>query len=325
MSFGRRSASAKRALLAGVALVVLAGGAYDAQAQEAARVAAPSPDGLAEGELYMEADLVIRDDKNKVTTARGNVEVRYQGRTLRANELIYDEAKGVMRAKGDTTIINADGSVQFADELVLDDQMKAGVATGFSSRLPQNIKMAAASAIHRNDRVNELNRAIYTPCDICAPDGAPKAPTWSIKADHVVQDRDRQLVYYRNAVIQIMGVPLIYLPVFWHPDPQAERKSGLLPPEVSVSERRGLSYEQPYLFVLSPSSDLTLSPQVNTKVAPFLNGEFRKRFYSGALNARFGYTYDKDIAAAAGQTVNDRTSRSYILSAGAFALNEDWL
>lgn len=325
MSFGRRSASAKRALLAGVALVVLAGGAYDAQAQEAPRVAAPSPDGLAEGELYMEADLVIRDDKNKVTTARGNVEVRYQGRTLRANELIYDEAKGVMRAKGDTTIINADGSVQFADELVLDDQMKAGVATGFSSRLPQNIKMAAASAIHRNDRVNELNRAIYTPCDICAPDGASKAPTWSIKGDHVVQDRDRQLVYYRNAVIQIMGVPLIYLPVFWHPDPQAERKSGLLPPEVSVSERRGLSYEQPYLFVLSPSSDLTLSPQVNTKVAPFLNGEFRKRFYSGALNARFGYTYDKDIAAAAGQTVNDRTSRSYILSAGAFALNEDWL
>ena len=101
MSFGRRSASAKRALLAGVALVVLAGGAYDAQAQAPARVVTPSPDGLADGELYMEADLVIRDDKNKITTARGNVEVRYQGRTLRANELIYDETLGTMRAKGD--------------------------------------------------------------------------------------------------------------------------------------------------------------------------------------------------------------------------------
>jgi LPS-assembly protein len=324
MSFGRRSASAKRALLAGVALVVFAGGAYGAQAQEPARVAAPSPDGLAEGQLYMEADLLIRDDKNKVTTAKGNVEVRYQGRTLRANELVYDEARGTMRAKGDTTIINADGSVQFADEVLLDDEMKAGVATDFSTRLPENIKMASATAVHRSDRVNELNRAIYTPCDICEPDGTNKKPTWSIKADRVVQDRDRQLVYYRNAVVQVMGVPLIYLPVFWHPDPQAERKSGLLPPEVTVSERRGLSYEQPYLFVLSPSSDLTLSPQINTKVAPFLNGEFRKRFYSGALDARFGYTYDKDIAAAAGQTINDRTSRSYILGAGAFAINEDW-
>ena len=60
MSFGRRSASAKRALLAGVALVVLAGGAYDAQAQEAPRVAAPSPDGLAEGELGLRLRYEIR-------------------------------------------------------------------------------------------------------------------------------------------------------------------------------------------------------------------------------------------------------------------------
>ena len=321
MRLGRRSASAKRGLLAGAALMVFCGAA---QAQEPARVAAPSPDGLAPGQLYMEADLVIRDDRNKVTTAKGEVEVRYQGRTLHAQELIYDEAKGLIRARGDTSIINADGSVQYADEIVLDDEMKAGVATGFSSRLQQNVKMAAASAVHRSDTINELNRAIYTPCDICAPDTkAAKSPTWSIKADKVVQDKQRQLVYYRNAVIQVKGVPLIYLPVFWHPDPQAQRKSGLLPPEISVSDRRGVSYEQPYLFVLSPSADLTLSPQINTKVNPLLNGKLRKRFYSGGLEARFGYTYDDDIAAPQGQS-GEETSRSYILASGAFAINDKW-
>lgn len=321
MSLGRRSASAKRGLLAGAALMVFCGAA---QAQEAARVAPPSPDGLAPGQLYMEADLVIRDDKNKITTAKGEVEVRYQGRTLHAQELIYDEAKGLIRARGDTSIINADGSVQYADEIVLDDQMKAGVATGFSSRLPQNVKMASASAVHRSDAINELNRAIYTPCDICATDTkAPKSPTWSIKADKVVQDKQRQLIYYRNAVIQVKGVPFIYLPLFWHPDPQAERKSGLLPPEISVSDRRGVSYEQPYLYVISPSADLTLSPQINTKVNPLLNGKLRKRFYSGGLEARFGYTYDDDIAAPQGQS-GDETSRSYILASGAFAINDKW-
>ncbi|WP_312166024.1 LPS-assembly protein LptD [Phenylobacterium sp.] len=322
MSLGRRSASAKRGLLAGVALMVFCGAA---QAQEAARpAAAASPDGLAPGQLYMEADLVIRDDKNKITTAKGEVEVRYQGRTLRAEELVYDEAKGLMRARGRTSIINADGSVQYADEIVLDDEMKAGVATGFSARLQQNVKMASASAVRRSDTINELNRAIYTPCDICAPDGqTAKSPTWSIKADKVVQDKDRQIVYYRNAVIQVMGVPLIYLPVFWHPDPQAQRKSGLLPPEISFSDRRGVSYEQPYLFALSPSTDLTLSPQINTKVNPLLNGKLRKRFYSGGVEARFGYTYDDDIAAPPGQS-GDETSHSYILASGAFAINENW-
>lgn len=330
MSLGRRSASAKRGLLAGVALMVLCGAA--AHAQEAtptpapaatAAAAAPSPDGLAPDQLYMEADLVIRDDKNKITTARGSVEARYQGRTLRADELVYDEGKSEIRAKGNTAIINADGTVQYADEVVLDDDMAAGVATGFSARLGANAKIAAASAVHRSETINELNRAIYTPCPICAPDGQPKSPTWSIKADKVVQDKERQLVYYRNAVVKVLGVPLLYAPIFWHPDPQAKRKSGLLTPEISFSDRRGFSYEQPYLFVLSPSSDLTLSPQINTEVNPFLNGHYRKRFYSGALDARFGYTYDKDFDGN-GNRFGEATNRSYILAAGAFAIDEKW-
>lgn len=321
MSLGRRSAYAKRGLLAGVALMVLCGAA---QAQEAARAAPASPDGLAPGQLYMEADLVIRDDKNKITTAKGDIEVRYQGRTLRAQELVYDEAKGLMRAKGDTSIVNADGSVEYADEIVLDDQMKAGVATGFAARMPQNVKMAAASAVHRSEKVNELNRAIYTPCDICAADGTtPKTPTWSIKADKVVQDKNKQLVYYRNAVVRIMGAPLVFLPIFWHPDPQAVRKSGLLTPELSPSNRRGVSYEQPYLFVLSPHSDITLSPQINQKVNPFLNVHYRKRFYSGALEARLGYTYEEDFDGK-GNRSGGESSRSYILASGAFAINDKW-
>jgi LPS-assembly protein len=308
-------------LLAGAALVVLVWSAQ-AHAQDSA-APPPAPDGLAQGQLYMEADLLIRDDKNKITTAKGDIEVRYQGRTLRAQELVYDEAKGTMRATGEASIINADGSVEFADEIVLDDQMKAGVATGFSARMGQNVKIAAASAVKRTDRINELNRAIYTPCDVCAADGSAKAPTWSIKADKVVQDKDRQLIYYRNAVVRIFGVPLVYMPLFWHPDPQAVRKSGLLPPELSVSDRRGLSYQQPYLFVISPHSDLTLSPQINTKVSPLLNGQYRKRFYSGAVDARFGYTHGEDFDGR-GDNFGDDTSRSYILASGAFAINDKW-
>lgn len=325
MSSGRPSpyACAKPGLLAGVAaLAVLWAGMAHAQA---AQPAAPSPDGLAADQLYMEADLVIRDDKNKVTTARGDVEVRYQGRTMRAKELVYDETRGVMTARGETQIINADGSVEYADEIVLDDQMKAGVASGFAARLPQNIKIAAANAVRRSEDVNELNRAIYTPCDICAPDGSkPKTPTWSIKAETVVQDRKRQLVYYKNATVQAFGMPVLYLPVFWHPDPQAERKSGFLTPKFELSDRRGPSYEQPYLFVISPHSDLTLSPQINTKVNPLLNGRYRKRFYSGAIDARFGYTHEQDFNGNSDK-FGDETSRSYILASGAFAIDRNWL
>jgi len=321
MSSGRRSASAKRGLLAGVAFVVLA--ATHAHAQTPAK-AAPPVDGLQRDELYMEADLVIRDDEHKVSTARGDVEMRYNNRTLRAQEIVYDEARGVMTAKGDIQIINPDGTVEFADHLVLDDDMKAGVALGFAARLQGPVKIAAASAVRRSEDINELNRAIYTPCEICAKNGSPKKPTWSIKADRVVQDKKRRLVYYRNAVIQVYGAPAMYLPVFWHADPQAGRSSGFLTPDVSVSDRRGFSYEQPYLQIISPSSDITLSPQINTKVNPFLNGHYRKKFYSGDVDVRFGYTFDQDFDSK-GRQFGDDTSRSYVLARGAFRVNDKWL
>ena len=326
MSSSGRTPSAKRGLLASVALVVLswAGLASAAEPPRANPQVRPIVgDGLKAGELYLEADLLIRDDKTGITTARGGVEVRYQGRTIRADDLVYDQGRGVMTAKGHVEIINADKSVDYADQIVLDDQMQAGVIRGFATRGEPSIKMAAASAVRLNENVNELNRAIYTPCDICAPDGSNKAPSWSIKAEKVIQDKAHQVVYYRNATVQVLGFPVLYLPVFWHPDPQAVRKSGFLPPNLGGSNRRGLSYEQPYVQVLTKSSDLTISPQINTKVNPFLNARYRQRTASGALEVRGGFTQDTDFDGK-GNAFGADTSRSYVLASGAFALSDKW-
>ena len=332
MSPGRLTPIAlKCAMFASVAL-----GAFATQSPVlAAPAAQPAPaapvvtaDGLAPDEMYMEADLLTRDDKAKRTTAEGSVELRYEGRTLRADRVVYQEAPegqpGVIRAYGHVQLINSDGSVEFADELTLDDKMSAGVARGFSARMPDNGKIASATAVRRSSEIQELGRAIYTPCEVCAKSGAAKRPTWSIQADRVVQDKRRRLIFYRNARVRIKGVSILYLPVFWHADPTAERASGFLTPNLGVSERRGFSYEQPYLWVTSPSSDIVLSPQINSKVNPFLNGEIRKRFYSGDVDIRFGYTHERDIDGN-GDRFGENENRSYVLARGAFALDEHWL
>jgi LPS-assembly protein len=290
------------------------------------RTAVVNDDGLAPGELYMEADQLARDDKSHITTAEGHVEIRYEGRTLRADRVVYEEGEqagsGVIRAYGHVVTLNADGTSEYADQLTLDDKMRAGVALGFSARLQQNIKLAGASAVRRNENVQELNQAIYTPCPICVGD-TPKTPTWSISADHVVQDKAKRIVYYRNARIHVLGATVLYLPVFWHADPQATRASGFLAPRIGVSDRRGLSYEQPYLWVISPSSDLVLSPQINTKVNPFLNGELRKRFYSGDVDVRFGATHARDFDGK-GNSFGSNTTRSYVLAQGVFRPAPKW-
>lgn len=298
-------------------------GATCAHAQAAAPDLANRADGLQRGELYMEADEVIREDDAGRASAQGNIEVRYNNRTLRADRITYDDKTGVIHAYGNIAIVNSDGSTEFADEIVLDQDMAAGVALGFSARLQENVKIAAASAAKRSDNIQELNKAIYTPCEICAADGTAKTPTWSIAADRVVRDKKRRIVYYRNARFRLFGVPVGYLPVFWHADPESLRNSGFLVPKASASDRRGASYEQPYYWAISPSTDLTISPQINSKVAPFLNTELRKRFYSGEVNLRFGYTHEHDFDGK-GNEFGRQIDRSYILGRGSFQIDDKW-
>ena len=336
----RRNLPSRTRLLAGVAAAAAMVGAAPAVAQDAAPPAGrqvveePGPDGLTSEGLYLEADSITRDRQAEVITAIGAVQARYQGRLLRADRVDYQTETGLLTAAGNAELINPDGTVQYADTIELDDELRAGVATGFAARLDDNIKIAAATAVRRSETVNELNNAIFTPCDICNSEGEASEPTWSIQADTVVQDQENAVVFYRNAVIRVAGVPVFYAPVFWHPDPTAERQSGFLIPTITSSDGRGFSYEQPYLWVISPHQDVIISPQINASVNPFLNLDWRRRFHSGSAQIRAGYTHESlfgnvDTDPGAGveienQRYGEAESRGYILGEGAFAINQDW-
>jgi LPS-assembly protein len=283
----------------------------------------PNNDALGPNGFYLEANSLTRDDKNNAWIARGQVEARYQGRVLRGDEVIYNAGTGAVTVNGHGQIISADGTAVFGDHVVLDDKMRAGFARGFSAHESGNITVAADVAIRRSESVNDLRRAIYTPCNVCAENGDAIEPTWSIEASRTIEDRARHIVTYRNAVIRVKGVPIFYTPVFWHPDPDSPPTSGLLAPKISISSKRGLSYEQPYLQIVSPSTQLFVSPQINTKVNPFLNVEWRERFYSGEMDIRAGYTYEQDFDGH-GRKFGDMTSRSFILADGAFDLSSRW-
>ena len=284
------------------------------------RPIASEDDGLAGGGFYLEADQLIDDETDHTVSAHGSVEARYNGRVVRADAIDYDQQTGVVTAKGDVTLINPDGSVEFSQSAVLDRELSAGVAMAFSARLKDNISIAAASVVRKSTDLQEMNQAIFTPCPVCAKD---PNPTWSIHARKVVEDKKRQIIYFEGAQIEIKGVPIAYVPVIWQPTPETPRKSGLLIPELNQSSLRGLTYEQPYLQVISPSEDLVLSPQFNTKVNPFLNIDWRKRFYSGAIDVRAGYTYEEDFNSA-GDKLGNPTSRSYVLAKGLFAIDDNW-
>ena len=74
-------------------------------------------------------------------------------------------------------------------------------------------------------------------------------------------DQSTQTGEAHNARIVFKGVPILYTPYLSFPLDDS-RKSGLLPPTVSVTSHNGVEYLQPYYLNLAPNYDLTLYPKV---------------------------------------------------------------
>ena len=75
--------------------------------------------------IYLEADELINDEAANVITAIGEVEGRYQDRTLRADQVVYTLDTGVVIASGNVVLIDANGSTQYANKLELSNELEA--------------------------------------------------------------------------------------------------------------------------------------------------------------------------------------------------------
>lgn len=319
----------RRWLLAGAGLACAPGVAL------AQQVPPTGADGLTPEAILVDARSAERQGDVMILNGGPGADravARFRDHTLRAESIRYDLAAGVGAASGQVELISPNNDVVFASRLELDDQMRAGVAVDFATRLSNGASLMAATAVRRSENVNELNYAVFTPCPICDENG-PKTPSVSIQAEKVVQNEELRAILYRNAVFRVGGVPVFFLPVFAHPDPTVERASGLLPPIPAYDEGRGVSIETPYLHVVSPSEDWLISPQFNHRVAPLLNLQWRRRFDDGTVVVRGGYTHERNFGdfdlngdgrPESNVKFGDATNRSYLLAHARFDPDGPW-
>lgn len=270
--------------------------------------------------VVLEADYVYENTNDNTIIAEGNVEALYEGRILRADRLIYDKATDKVRASGNVVIIDTDGSQQFADEVQVNSDLTDGYAIGFSARLTDGASVVSNAAIRQNTGINALEQVIYTACPVCEED---KTPTWSIRARRAVLDQETQMISYRDAVFELMGIPVFYFPYLAHPDPSSDRRSGLLIPSLGNSSKLGWFYQQPYYWAISDYSDLTISPMLSENVNPLLELDYRKQFYSGALRINTSFTNEQDFDSD-GEKFGEEKFRGHVYANGRFAISPGW-
>lgn len=270
--------------------------------------------------LVFEAGEISRTAEGLIL-ASGGVLVFAEGRGLRADALTYDPLTGVVTATGRVTIRDPDGSLTFAERIVVSDDLRDGVALEFAARLADDALLTAAYAERRGGVRNELGFATYSPCPVCL-DGDDRTPFWRIRARKATQKKDSGNIVYRDVFFDLLGVPILYSPVLAHPDPGVERQSGFLAPKPGRSSELGAFIEVPYHFALAPSYDFTFTPTPTTEAGVLLKGDWRQRLYSG------GYQFSGSFVHFDGTTRNGlptpQANRWHVFGDGRFRLSDTW-
>ena len=285
------------------------------------RQGGPKPIKPDEGDVLFEAETLTYDAKADLVTADGKVEASFWGCVLTADHVEYQVAANIVRASGDIAIMEPSGNVVFAKSLELSGGLEQGIVSSFSAVLAEDTHIAALSAERKPASVTELRHVVYSPCRICNKPGFE--PLWQLKAVQVIHDEKRKTIRYRNAVLQVKGVPVFYLPYFEHADPSVKRKSGFLIPSIGSSSDLGSYAEIPYYLTMGPNQDVTLSPMFTTDAANVVMGQYRLRTHAGQFRLSGSFARDT-IVSTTPLVPPERTWRSHFFGDGRFRFNDVW-
>lgn len=274
---------------------------------------------VAQGETLLQADSVDYDMEKSVVTARGHVEIDEQGRMLMADEVSYDQKTDTVVATGHVSVLDEKGNVAFANRVTLTDKLRDGALQGFGALVGKNGRLAASSAQRVGGQYTIANHAAYTPCKICVETG-DRTPTWQVNASRIVYDEVRHKIRFRDAVVRVLGVPLIYMPFLSEPDPSVKHATGLLTPEFGSSTQIGYFIRLPYYISLSPSDDLTLAPLFSTRGGELLETEYRERWDNGGFWLQGSAANNPN----GGLSGDQNQSYAHLFGSGRLDVSEHW-
>ncbi|MEE4212265.1 MAG: LPS assembly protein LptD [Parvularcula sp.] len=240
-------------------------------------------------EVVLSADRIYRQEGSGPLVAEGNVRASSGTQFLRADQVRYDQAADRVTAIGNVAVRDESGQVYFAEEVILSSDLKNGIAASFASELAPQGNLAAATVIRRESGENELRKATFSLCPVCDEGLRADRPVWQVKANRIIQDEEDQVLRFRNAFVEVLGVPVMWIPWLQVPDPAVERQSGFLAPQLGNSTRTGTEVEVPYYWAISDYQDVTFSPRYMTELGLLTKGEWRRNTHNSRAVVQTGF------------------------------------
>jgi len=272
--------------------------------------------------FLLSADKIVYETDLGQVTAKGNVEISSEGRILLADSVHYNQRNGVVTASGNLTLLEPSGEVLFAENMELSEDLTKGFIKSVRILLTDKSRFAANHARRHNENRLEMNEAVFSPCQLCEGDPS-MPPLWQLKAIKVVHYKNSHEVEYKDATLEIFGMPIAYTPYFRHVDPFTQRKSGFLAPRFGSSSELGSTIQIPYFWAIGNDSDLTISPIIKSEKELVWVSEYRALTESGGFEGELSLTYT-DKRNDDNQRLSEKEIRGHIAAFGQFDLDQTW-
>ncbi len=293
------------------------------------RPAQPAPPpSQSDAPMLVQATEIRYDYTNNTVAAVGNVQIYYNGATVEADEVVYDQKTKRLQARGNVRMTEADGKITYGQFIDLTQDYRDGFVDSLRLETVDDTRFAAARADRVKGNYTVMQNGVYTACEPCKND-PKKPPLWQVEATRIIHDNGEKMLYFEDARVEFFGLPLMYFPFMSSPDPSVTRKSGFLFPTFTYGTAYGVGAEIDYFWALAPNYDLTLSTTVTSKEGELFQGVWRQRLMDGSYSIKAagifqtdpGYFADRDGPSS--PTAN--TFRGAIQTSGQFAITDKWV
>lgn len=287
---------------------------------DAAR-AAPVPAG--DEPIAFEADGASYDNNSQQIGVHGNVVMRQNGQSVRADKVVWNHLSGQIVAEGNVRFVDTDGNQLFTDRLELTDEFKAGAMQDLLIVLREGGRLAAIKGARGANSSIELSQAAYTACAVEDSQGCPHRPSWRITARRVVYNPQAKTVRFYGSRVELFGIALLPLPpVTLATD--GRPISGLLIPDIQLSASNGVQLSDTWYQRLGENRDLSVTGYVFTKALPMISARYQQVTTTGALQVTGYATRSSRIPIGGIPASSQKDFRGYVYGNGRYQFTPNW-